>query len=852
MDIRFRKILRDILARKRRTFLISSAIFLGVAGTIALFTMGDILLDQLQEDVDNENIAMLNTFVNAPLNRDLQNSAYIEYLETIIDIRDVQGSLRAPIRWKTENSEAFSEGFIFGYDIPFEDITLEAPRLIEGDYPQLGQVALEIRFAQNHDLNIGDSIVFQNPEDASQESFIISGILLHAYNLSPERAMYAQLEDANRLSGTNGYNILSSRFVDYKTAINTADHFSATLLHDTPYTPLQYQLQDPTYNPLTEGARRVSRTINLLAVIALVMSSFSVTNVINKIVREQKYQIGLMKAIGASRSDLIFIYMGIAFIYGLLGVLPGLAVGIPSGYALAQFLGPEVNTVIDSFRTSPRAITIGVLLGLVIPMLSALVPVLSGTRATILQAVTDRGIDKSYHRGVLAKSISILPLPVTLRMGLHELNKKKMRLLLTMIALAVAVGSFMGILAVFNGVNDNMNTVIVEINQEHRSTIRNPNELRAMLRANINLNIFAPDYDTQMGLRLFNRENNSNMWLQSGRLIENDDEIIASHRLMAERALSIGDKLTLRVADRNQDFAIVGVAPFPIEQVWMADTAVPFQPRPNAFATTLTKTSDASLVDAVGFDEVLAPLLDYTAGQAFSADNPGIIVSTPLAASWGLSVGDTVTLQGTGGATTQTIVGIFNPPSDISALDVPPSFVGMYWEHLAEIEGYEVPDIESLDAPDSSIPSFSFLELLENFSINIGMYRTLLSTISLLIGLVGGLGLLTTLSLSVIERQREIGVMRSIGADSSTIASQFVIEGLMVGLVAWILGLPLSVWIADRLLIVTGLETLFTASLRADAALTGLFSIIVLSLIASLWPALIAASRTVSEVLRYQ
>ena len=50
--------------------------------------------------------------------------------------------------------------------------------------------------------------------------------------------------------------------------------FSAVLLHDTPYIPLQYQLQDPEYNPLTEGTQRVSRTINLLAIIALMMSGF--------------------------------------------------------------------------------------------------------------------------------------------------------------------------------------------------------------------------------------------------------------------------------------------------------------------------------------------------------------------------------------------------------------------------------------------------------------------------------------------------------------------------------------------------------------------------------------------------
>ena len=58
------------------------------------------------------------------------------------------------------------------------------------------------------------------------------------------------------------------------------------------------------------------------------------------------------------------------------------------------------------------------------------------------------------------------------------------------------------------------------------------------------------------------------------------------------------------------------------------------------------------------------------------------------------------------------------------------------------------------------------------------------------------IGLLSTLSMSVFERQREIGVMRSIGASSFTIASQFLTEGMLVGMLAWIVSVPLSYLIA--------------------------------------------------------
>src|SRR5690606_22871925 len=57
---------------------------------------------------------------------------------------------------------------------------------------------------------------------------------------------------------------------------------------------------------------------------------------------------------------------------------------------------------------------------------------------------------------------------------------------------------------------------------------------------------------------------------------------------------------------------------------------------------------------------------------------------------------------------------------------------------------------------------------------------------------VGAIGLLTTLSMAVFERQKEIGVMRSIGARSRTIIAQFEVEGIIIAVLAWLVALPLS------------------------------------------------------------
>jgi putative ABC transport system ATP-binding protein len=61
-----------------------------------------------------------------------------------------------------------------------------------------------------------------------------------------------------------------------------------------------------------------------------------------------------------------------------------------------------------------------------------------------------------------------------------------------------------------------------------------------------------------------------------------------------------------------------------------------------------------------------------------------------------------------------------------------------------------------------------------------------------LLALVGGLGLTGTLGINVLERTREIGVLRAVGASNVSVRQVIVIEGVVVGLISWVLGALLS------------------------------------------------------------
>ena len=126
---------------------------------------------------------------------------------------------------------------------------------------------------------------------------------------------------------------------------------------------------------------------------------------------------------------------------------------------------------------------------------------------------------------------------------------------------------------------------------------------------------------------------------------------------------------------------------------------------------------------------------------------------------------------------------------------------------------------------------------------------------ALLIALVGGLGMTSTMSINVFERTREIGVMRAIGASSGAIMRLVLVEGMLIGVISWILGAILAYPIAKILGYAVGVSML-KSPLKFVFALDGLLVwlalMLVISVLASALPARNATRLTVREVLAYE
>jgi len=132
---------------------------------------------------------------------------------------------------------------------------------------------------------------------------------------------------------------------------------------------------------------------------------------------------------------------------------------------------------------------------------------------------------------------------------------------------------------------------------------------------------------------------------------------------------------------------------------------------------------------------------------------------------------------------------------------------------------------------------------------------SLLMVMAALMALVGGLGLMGTMSINVLERTREIGVLRAIGASNLSVAQVFVLEGLAIGWMSWLLGSLLAYPLTQALSQVVG-ETMLGVPLTFAFSTSGVWMwlviVTILSSLASLIPARNASRLTVREVLAYE
>jgi len=158
-------------------------------------------------------------------------------------------------------------------------------------------------------------------------------------------------------------------------------------------------------------------------------------------------------------------------------------------------------------------------------------------------------------------------------------------------------------------------------------------------------------------------------------------------------------------------------------------------------------------------------------------------------------------------------------------------------------QGFKVSKVEAGKATQESI--FEYINILITF----------LLIMALLTAVVGSIGLAGTLSMNVMDRTREIGVLRAIGAYNKFVMKLVIIEGLLISLISFVLGVVFSFPITQALSDIVSLAIFnspanFAFTLQGFLIWFGL--VILLAIFASVVPARSASRMTIREVLAYE
>ena len=139
-----------------------------------------------------------------------------------------------------------------------------------------------------------------------------------------------------------------------------------------------------------------------------------------------------------------------------------------------------------------------------------------------------------------------------------------------------------------------------------------------------------------------------------------------------------------------------------------------------------------------------------------------------------------------------------------------------------------------------------FIKQFDEITANVGLITIAISSVGLL---VGGIGVMNIMLVSVTERTREIGIRKAIGATKKDVILQFLFEAITLTGIGGVLGIIIAVMVSY---IIIAFIPMLPATIPMWAVITGLTVSVAIGLIFGVWPARKAAQLDPIESLRYE
>jgi putative ABC transport system permease protein len=539
--------------------------------------------------------------------------------------------------------------------------------------------------------------------------------------------------------------------------------------------------------------------LNILGGLAVFLSAFLVINTITGLLGQHVRHIGIMKAIGGRTTQIAAMYFGLAASFGLMALMIAAPLAALAAYGVAVGLSGFGNYEPGPFRVPLEALALQVVIALVVPLAAAAWPVLNSARLTVREAISTYGLGKGHFgtnwvdRLLVETQFAVSLLSRPLLISLRNAVRRKARLLLTLSTLTLAGAVFISV---------------------------------------------------------FNLWTTFDLTLAQGRTFYIADVIFTLARPYRIQ------KLAALIE------SVPGVAG---AEGWGASTGQLVSAGQSDLEIIFITPPDGS--------QLIQPTM--TSGRwLLPGDENAIVIGTPMLKQRpALKTGDAVIIKINDRPYPWRIIGTYK-----LAGNAPPLAYANY-EYLARLRNE--PDLAAelriTTAPheDETTQTRVARAVEANFGqagIQISQVITgtewsrqqksqfdimiyFLLVMAVLTGMVGGLGLMGTMSMNVMERTREIGVMRAIGASNNAVLWIVIAEGLLIGLFSWVLAVVLSIPITFALNTGVG-AALLSIPLDFYFGWNGvamwLAGVLILGALASALPAWSAMRLTVREVLAYE
>jgi putative ABC transport system permease protein len=795
---RYKKLWRDLRAARGRMIMMVAAIAVSIFGVGTILSAYTILTREISRNYLGTNPAA--AFIEV----DRIDDALLKYASAQPGVTAVEPTSWIQARYELKPDEWRP---VLLFVVPdFTNLKLDSFKPETGEWPPSDQTILLERAALPlTDKKLGDSLTVQTP-NGQKQSVSISGTV-HDPGLAPawqEQTVYGYITPATMtwLGEGTSLHILKISLSD-PTTIDARTAALATAIKGQGYAVDEIRIPPFNIHPHQSQMNSILFMLLVFSLMALVLSAILMATMVNGLLAQQIRQIGIMKAIGARSPQIAGLYLLLILIIGLVSVALGVLPGVYAGRGFASVVGELLNFNIVSTAVPAWVFVVELLLGTLIPLALALIPIMRTSRVTVHETLNDYGTSR---RDFGDRKLDNWPGKLrgfdnTLLLAIRNTFRRKSRLFLTLGLLASAGAMFITGLNTLGGWNAYLEDASASRSYDLEIQFNRPQSLEkvnsliaavpgvqlveswsiipaAMARADgLDIVRTYPDgghgslslREAQFGSRLMQTPMISGQWLEPGQ----SGTVVLNQMAKASFAdAGIGDDIQIMVNGRTSILRLAGVV-----------------------------------------KQILTPAAAYVSPDTFES-------------SVGLPGGTTTAVR---------IVTVGHTADEISAV------TGGIEKALA-----------SANISMKVVISETMLEGATSGHILIFIYA--LVFISVVMAVVGALGLTSNMSTSVIERTRELGIMRAIGARSRIIMKNIIGEGVFIGLLSWVLAVPLSIpltWAVGNLIGNMSFRAALPLTISPEAIVIWLTVIVIGSIGASAYPARQASLLTVRETLAY-